>query len=55
MLNNKSRNGGIRQNVLQAVQDEWDNMDEAVYQRVFSSIERRMKSCIEKDGGLTKY
>lgn len=51
----RKRRDLTRQNFLHVVQDEWDNMDEAVYLRVFNSIERRMKSCIEKDGGLTKY
>lgn len=42
-------------NFWNAVQEEWDNMDEVVYQRTFESITRRMQSCIAKSGGKTKY
>ena len=42
-------------NFWQIVQEEWDNMDEGVYQRTFESIEKRLQSCIAKQGGLTKY
>ena len=51
----RRRNDLTRSNFWQAVQDEWDNMDEGVYQRTFESIARRMHSCIAKEGGKTKY
>ena len=51
----RRRNDLTRSNFWQAVQDEWGNMDEGVYQRTFESIARRMHSCIAKEGGKTKY
>lgn len=44
-----------KDNFLDAVNHEWDNMDEHQYQQTFGSIQQRLKDCINREGAWTKY
>ena len=43
------------QNFAQAVIEEWDRIPSNTYMALYNSIQRRLRSCIENNGGHTKY
>ena len=44
-----------KDNFLDVVKHEWDNMDEHQYQQTFESIQQRLRDCIQREGAWTKY
>jgi transposase len=43
------------ENFLQAAMEEWDNIPNRVHMKMYESIKKRLRACIEANGGSVKY
>ena len=43
------------ENFQQAAMEEWDNIPKRVHTKMYDSINKRLRACIEANGGSTKY